>query len=76
MNIKEKRKLAFDTRTMEGLLLAAKLKDARGKASLTQIELAKLTGLTQVYISILESGRVKKLHKTTEGKLKKHLDYV
>jgi len=54
--------------------LSAQIKQARIKAGLTQKELAELTGLTQVYISQLENGKVEKLQMITREKLERIIE--
>lgn len=54
--------------------LAERIKEARIKAGLTQVQLAELTGFKQEYISHLESGGVQRLYKANKIKLTKILD--
>jgi transcriptional regulator with XRE-family HTH domain len=46
-----------------------KLATARKKAGITQVELSALTGLHQEYLSYLETGKVKSIHKRTKDKI-------
>lgn len=53
------------------MTLSTRLKTARIKAGLTQIQLAELCGLTQAYIAKIENGGVKKLQEQTFKKISK-----
>ena len=52
-----------------------KLATSRKKAGISQIDLSAMTGIKQEYISYIETGKVKSIHKKTKEKLNKIIQF-
>ena len=52
-----------------------KLATSRKKAGISQIDLSAMTGIKQEYISYIETGKVKSIHRKTKEKLNKIIQF-